>query len=797
MQSSKSPLPIDSLIPGIISHLERNTVTLLQADPGAGKTTRVPPALLEAGFSQIYVLEPRRLAARLAARRVAAEWGEPVGGIVGYQVRFEQFTSARTQLWYLTEGVLTRKLLTAQSLNGVKVVVLDEFHERHVETDLALALLRRLQARDRPDLRLLIMSATLAGQELAAKLGHPPVIHAPGRVFPVTMRYTPHSASPLEEQVVSAVSAAVKQTTRHILVFLPGAAEIRKCFEACEPIARQAGARLLPLHGDLSPDEQDLAVKPSDARKIIFSTNVAESSITIDGIEAVIDSGLARVLTHSPWSGLSRLRVEKISQASAIQRAGRAGRTAPGIAVRLYSESDFVRRPGHIAPEILRADPAQMLLDLAAAGLSPEGLPWIDPPPAETLDQARDLLIRLGALTAQRAITDDGRQMAGLPIHPRLACFVVLAARMGARNDGCRLAAQLSESRLRFDERSRATRSSDLDLILAAGLSDSARRSMQQLLNATQSIRASSRDPHALEKALLLAYPDRVARRRGETLLLSNGASAKLDRSAAQGEFLVAIEVDDRSNDSAPLVRFAGAIEPDWLLDLFPARIEAREELSWNPEGERVEQVNSLRYDQLVIDESRSAPSNASAAADLLAAKALEADPGRFADAEELARLLRRVHFAAEHSKDIPIPEDLLDAAFRQLADGLTSFADLRDAAKNGGLFAVLESQLPMKLINEIAPLHITLPSGRRARIEYHEGRPPSVASRLQDFFGMKESPAVARGAVPLVVELLAPNHRPVQVTTDLVSFWKNLYPQVRRELSRRYPKHAWPEVPA
>ncbi len=670
-QANKSPLPIDSLVPDIISTVERNSITLLQAEPGAGKTTRVPPALLKAGLGQVYVLEPRRLAARLAARRVAVEWGDQIGGIVGYQVRFEQFISVRTRLWYLTEGVLTRKLLADRSLEGVKVVVLDEFHERHLETDLALVLLRRLQASTRPDLRLLLMSATLAGEELAAKLGNPPVIYAPGRVFPVNTRYTPHSASPLEQQVSSAVGQAVKETSQHILVFLPGAAEIRKAIEACEPVARQAGAKLLPLHGELGPEEQDLAVGSSDTRKIICSTNVAESSVTIEGVQAIIDSGLARVLSHSPWSGLSRLRVEKISKSSAIQRAGRAGRTGPGITIRLYSESDFVRRPEQIAPEIVRADLTQMLLELAAAGLSTHDLPWIDVPPADTCEQGRDLLIRLGALSPNGRISDAGRQMAGLPLQPRLACLALQSARRGAQREGCEIAAHLSESRLRFDERSRATHSSDLDLILSAELSHPARRVLQQLLDATQSVRPSSRDPHALEKALLCAYPDRVARRRGETLLLSNGASAKLDRgSLANSDFLVAIEIDDRSNQSAPFVRIASTVKPDWLLDLFPDRIEAREEMSWNRESERVEQVNSLRYDQLVIDESRSAPSDVSAAAELLTAKALEAGAERFADAEELSRFFNRVYFAAEHSGEIQRPDNLLTISFRQLAGG-------------------------------------------------------------------------------------------------------------------------------
>ncbi|HEY3458306.1 MAG TPA: helicase-related protein, partial [Bryobacteraceae bacterium] len=334
-------LPIDPLVPEILRCIERNTLTLLQAEPGAGKTTRVPPALLAAGFEQVYVLEPRRLAARMAAHRVAQEMVEPIGQTVGYQVRFEQVGGANTKLWYLTEGVLTQKLLGGENLPENSVVILDEFHERHIETDLALALLRDRQA------RLLIMSATLGDFHGA------PLIRAPGKLFPVKVEYRPYSAAPLEEQAALAVADALVQTKKHILVFLPGAAEIRNTIAACEPAARQAGAQVLPLHGDLSPEQQDLAVMASDVRKIICSTNVAESSVTIDGVEAVIDSGLARVLSYSPWNGLSRLRVEKISQSSAVQRAGRAGRTGPGLAIRLFPQSDFVRRPEHIAPEIL------------------------------------------------------------------------------------------------------------------------------------------------------------------------------------------------------------------------------------------------------------------------------------------------------------------------------------------------------------------------------------------------------------------------------------------------------------
>ena len=785
--SYRHPLPIDPLLPEILETIEGNTLSLLQAEPGAGKTTRVPAAALAAGLGPVLVLEPRRLAARMAAQRVASEMGQPLGQTVGYRVRFEEVGNAHTKLWYLTEGVLTRRLLADRELRDARLVILDEFHERHLETDLALTLLRDLQKR-RHDLRVLIMSATLS-DDLSAALGNLPLIKAPGKLFPVSVHYTPHSAAPLEEQVASAVKKAVVETKKHVLVFLPGAAEIRKAVQACEPVARATAARLLVLHGDLLPEEQDQAVAPSRDRKIICSTNVAESSVTIEGIEAVIDSGLARVLTHSPWSGLSRLNIEKVSQASAIQRAGRAGRTSAGIAIRLYPESDFVRRPHHLPPEILRADLSSTILVLAAHGIAWARLLWLDQPSPEMLAHARELLIKLTALDSQGDITPNGREMAKWPLHPRLARFVLAAAEMGAKREGCDVAARLSEGRPRIDQRSRG---SDIEALLAADLPYNTRRLRQQLTEQVNIRSGNAPDPHALEKALLLAFPDRVARKRGDRLLLSNGTAAQLDRASfVHSEFLVALEIDDRGGQT-PFIRMVCAIEPDWLLDLFPAAVETREELAWNREGERVEQRNQLRYEQLVIDESTSRPANLDAVAEFLAAKALEAGAERFCDAEELAHFLRRLTFAAEYLPDA-IPADAVPTALRKLARGCASFAEMRAA----NLLAVLQSLLSMRRIDEIAPTHVQLPSGRRARIEYHEGRPPSVSSRLQDFFGMKQTPTIARGAVPLVVQLLAPNQRPVQVTTDLVSFWKNLYPQVRKELSRRYPRHSWPENPA
>ncbi len=437
---SKLQLPIDTLLPEIVRSIERNMITLLEAAPGSGKTTRVPPALLHAGFSTVLVLEPRRLAARLAAHRVAEELGQRPGGAVGFQIRFERVGSDATKLWYLTEGVLTRRLLSGRPLPQRTAIVLDEFHERHLETDLALALLRRIQE-SRPDLRLLLMSATLSSEALRQKLGQVPVIRSEGRAHPVGLRYSASSSAPLEDQVASAVELALQQTTGHVLVFLPGAAEIRNALRTCEPLARQAFAKVLPLHGSLSAEEQDAAIAPSEFRKIICSTNVAESSITIDGVEAVVDSGLARMVNHSHWSGISRLELSKISQSSAIQRAGRAGRTRPGIAIRLFLESDFYRRPDEAPPEILRVDPSEMLLQLAASGWKFDELPWLDQPSEPSVTAAKLVLYRLGAFTATGEISERGRHMAGLAVHPRLACLALT----GQNEEALRIAALLSE----------------------------------------------------------------------------------------------------------------------------------------------------------------------------------------------------------------------------------------------------------------------------------------------------------------------------------------------------------------
>jgi len=801
-------LPIDPLIPEIVAHLRAAENLVLEAPPGAGKTTRVPPALLVLDEREVLVLEPRRLAARLAARFVASERGEPVGATVGYQVRFEEVAGPRTRLRFLTEGVLTRRLLSDPSLDRVAAVVLDEFHERHLEGDLALALLRRLQRTQRPDLRLVVMSATLDAAPVAQYLGGARVMRSEGRQYALEIEYTPHSAAPLEEQVAAALERlAARGPAGHVLVFLPGAAEIRRAHTACAPFARRSGWLLLPLHGDQSPEEQDRAIGPSEQRKVILSTNVAESSITIEGIGAVIDSGLARVSSHSPWSGLPTLQVARISQASANQRAGRAGRTGPGRVVRLYPAEDLARRPAHDTPEIVRADLAPAALLLHAMGVDGlRALDWLDPPPAAAIEHAEDLLRQLGA------VGPLGKEMARYPLHPRLARLIVEARRRGVAEQGCTIAALLSAGeRLPADPHA-ATRS-DLLALMESQWSPATERMVRQVHRIVRPPRPPVSSPRPLapgprppaEDALLIsvlaAFPDRVARRRqASELQLAAGGSALLAPSSTvtASRFLVAVEAEDRPDQRMPLVRIASGIEPEWLLDLFPERICETAEIEWNRAAERVEAVSALMFDQIAI-ESHSAPPDPQAAHALLTQKALEAGLARFADPAEIEAFLARVNFASQHGPVPPLGPNDVERALSSLASGLKSFAELESAARDGGLLSALERQLPppaRRLLDEIAPERIRLARGRHARVHYEAGQPPSVASRLQDFFGMSQTPAVARGAVPLVLRLLAPNQRPVQTTSDLAGFWQRLYPQVRKELARRYPKHAWPQDP-
>lgn len=768
----KPPLPVDALLPEIVSALRRGNALVIEAPPGAGKTTRVPPALLT--FGPVIVLEPRRLAARMAARRVAAELGEKPGETVGYQVRFEEVAGPRTRLRFLTEGVLTRRLLSDRNLRDTAVVVLDEFHERHLDTDVALALLRRLQQTTRPDLKLVVMSATLDAAPVAAFL-NAPVIRSEGRLFDLSIEYAPHTAAPLEEQVAQAVQRLGK-LDGDVLVFLPGAGEIRACMRTVQP----GGAMLVPLHGDLSPAEQDEAIAPADRHKIILSTNVAESSVTIEGVTAVIDSGLARMVKDSPWTGIPSLEVTRISKASATQRAGRAGRLRSGRVLRLYSAEDFHRRPPQDPPEILRRELSQTLLDLRVMGAG--DLQFLDNPAAAAWDAAEQLLRRLSALDAAGAVTDVGRRMSRLPLHPRLARIAVEAEARGVARTGAAIAAVLSAGeRLRDIPKEHAP--SDLIVLAEADWRPNTRRVYDQLLRLLSTRQTERRDEPVLI-AILTGFPDRVGRRSRENeVLLASGGSAQLAAGSAVGahDFLLAVDVEERRDRGLPLIRLASAIQPEWLLDLYPERIEERERVEWNRTAERVESSSAMLYDGLVIEESRGHRPHSPEAVDLLAKKAVEAGIGRFVDAEALVQLRARAAFAG-----IPFPN--LETVVREAAAGLLSFRELEQAA----LLEQIRARLPR--LDQLAPERYRLPGGRSARIFYAEGRTPWIESRLQDFFGMEKTPKV--NGVPLVVHLLAPNQRPVQMTTDLAGFWQRLYPQVRKELMRRYPRHAWPEKP-
>ena len=828
-------LPIDPLLPQVISALRQHRTVVLEAPPGAGKTTRVPLALLEAsGFDKkILVLQPRRLAARLAARFIAQQLEEPLGQTVGYRVRFEKVVGPKTRLEIVTEALLLRRMLSDPLLLDVGVVVFDEVHERHLATDIGLALVRRLQCGLRPDLRAVVMSATLDAAPLGDYLGDCVCLRSEGRVYPVDIAYQNHSgvrsmnessARTLTNDVVTALAQLLRDgLDGHVLVFLPGAREIRFAEQACQSLALANQLALVSLHGGLPPEQQDLAIRPSPRRKVILSTNVAETSITIDGIAAVIDSGLARVASHDPWAGLPTLLVKKVSRASATQRAGRAGRVRAGRCLRLYSQHDHDTRRAFDTPEILRLDLCETVLLLAALDVAnANAIHWLESPPQAGLDAAGALLSQLGAIAEDGSITAMGRRMAKLPVHPRQARIIVEAESRGLARSGCSVAALLGERSLRRHRQVDASGDSDLiaerDLLdLADGLVDRsleahgidvgaarrARRARDQLLGLCMNRRDTAVDDDALRMAILTGYPDRVGRRRfsdGRDVVLCGGGSAQLAESSVvrQAEWLVAVSAEAREKHKGlPRVEIASAIEPDWLLDLFPDAVESVEQLIWNEKSERVESHSGLHYGTLVLDQSRGSPTDGVATSALLREKALAVGVQTFAKPGELERLFVRLELLRGHFPELPkLGREQADEVLAELCEGQQSFADIRAM----GLVPVLMTRLGShgaRLLDVGTPAHVCLPSGRRLAVHYEVGRPPWVESYLQDFFGMADGPRIVEGRLPLTLHLLAPNRRAVQVTVDLQSFWRNHYPELRRSLSRRYPRHDWPEDPA
>jgi ATP-dependent helicase HrpB len=840
---SRTNLPIDPLLPEIVASLTQAASLVIEAPPGAGKTTRVPPALLGGGIGpgEILVLQPRRLPARLAAARVADELGEQVGQTVGYTVRFEDVGGPRTRIRFLTEGILLRRLLVDPTLQRVSAVLLDEFHERHLATDLALALLARLQKSSRPDLRLAVMSATLESEPISEFLGCP-AVRSFGRVYPVTTEYSEDKDDrPLAERVASAVRRLhLEGCQGDVLCFLPGAGEIRRAAEALESFARAKGILVLPLHGDLSPAEQHRAVTPAGQPKVILSTNVAETSVTIEGVVAVVDSGLARIASHSPWSGLPRLAVGKISQASAIQRAGRAGRTAPGRALRLFPRHDFESRRPYEIPEIGRLDLSEALLTLAALGVPDASrFDWFEAPGAAALDAASSLLRRLGALGEQGGLTEIGRRMLRFPAHPRLGRLLVEGERLGVGQEAAALAGILSEGDIADDARARfgegrnrqAPESADLlerlDRLAqarqarfdrgrmraigvdgrAAEAADKARRQYASALGGSQVARPSDAEAvdSALAMAVLTAFPDRVMRRRTPSAgqaVLSTGGAAEVGP-LPPDELLVAVDAEERSTAMGRqtgrglMVRLAVGVKPEWLLDLVPDGLSESEETSWNGKSGRVEVTSRMCYGAVVLDVSRRAAPPSAEASRMLAEAAMaggEGDAKVFGPSTSILQVKLEILRGVFPDQEIPVLDvDHVRATVVAACAGLTSMAEFQAVPMEERLRQSLPRKLTELLRNE-TPERILLPGGRQVAVNYEAGKPPWIESRLQDFFGLSAGPAVCRGRVPLTLHLLAPNQRAVQVTSDLAGFWRNHYPEIRRELCRRYPRHAWPE---
>ena len=838
----KKPLPIDPLLPEIIEGLRSSPNLVLQASPGSGKTTRVPPALLDSDLfsprQEIWVLVPRRLAARTAAFRVAEERNEKVGESVGYQFRFEKALGPLTRLKFLTEGMLFRLLLHSPRLPSVGLVVLDEFHERHLHTDTALSYLRWLQASHRPDLKLLVMSATLETKTLSGFLGNCPILTLESRAYPLELSHLPAPPSQAAEILIKKAVGDILWAGPNpgdILVFLPGMAEIRRSEDLlCE--AFPGRLEILPLHGELPRESQNKVFLKSNRPKVILATNVAETSITIDGVTTVIDGGLHRRASYSWWSGVPALKTRPISKASATQRAGRAGRTGPGKVLRLYTQADFEGRPAFDLPEILRSDLSQTLLELKALGVHPsQGFSWFDPPPHASLQAAVELLFRLGATETadlDAPLTPLGFKLAELPIHPRLSRMLIEAEARKVLPEATLLAALIAEDGLEGLDA--------LHVLESYRPTDFVEKTRHQLLRyfgektARGKTTLFSGTRNSLALSLLSGFPDRVAQKRDHPqtplkggirgtpheLVFAAGGSgeAAADPVFAESDTFVVMDVQEKQHQgqarSRVHVKSLCPIRPEWLFDLPQGLLTERSELVWEKDSGRVAQLSKIVYGQLILSESRGRPQDAGAAERMLLREGLgldlEGSPSRievssllqamsrFADPAELEETLARLKLFSRLDPQETLPslegEDLVPLILK-LFQGFDSFADLKKQDWSRKVLDLLTPKAAARLAQEL-PTHITLGRGRRVKIRYDFGKAPWIESRLQDFFGMKKGPTLMQGRIPLSLHLLAPNQRPVQVTSDLESFWKNAYPQIRRELKRRYPKHAWPENP-
>ncbi len=826
-----NPAPIDNALPGLVEAVLARPAVILHAPPGAGKTTRVPLALLDTVppiAGRIVMLEPRRIAAVSAARWMAHLLGEEVGRTVGYTIRFDRAVSAATRIEVVTEGILTRRLQADPGLEGTALVIFDEFHERSLHADLALALCLDVRKGLRPDLKLLVMSATLDTGPLAALLGGAPVVAAEGQSFPVEERYLGRGAGALGGRVASAVRTALRETNGDVLVFLPGAGEIRFCARELQESLDLHEERLSlhPLFGDLPFAEQERAIVPSpDRRKIVLATNIAETSLTIQGVRVVIDSGLTRMLRYDPATGMNRLVTVPVSRASAEQRKGRAGRLGPGACYRLYDSQEYRSLVPFSQPEIIVSDLAQTALELAAWGVTdPRALSWLDPPPAAAWESARGLLRGLGALDPAGFITPLGREMVRLPLHPRLSRLQLRSVELGRPRQGADLAALLTERDI-FRRGAEQRPAGDPDIALRLEALGRARAGKAPAVADPPALRAVERTANQLlrllpeeggagrggapdsamtARLLLAAFPDRVCKRRdepGQGFVHSQGRGVRISPESplVNSPFLIAVQADAGAG-SEGYVHLAAAVTEDLVRSECAGRISGIRRVEWDRKEARIVAVREERLDAIVLASRPFAPTDEEAAP--LLCEAVRTTPGLVVFSREASQyrareaLLRRA-FPEESWPDLSDgrllgrPEEWL----LPWLGGLRSADDLRRLNVLPALKAALTRE-QQRQMDVRAPVAIEVPSGSRISLDYAAGDQPVLAVKLQELFGLADTPRVAGGRLPVLLHLLSPARRPVQVTQDLRNFWNAVYPEVKKDLKGRYPRHPWPDDP-
>lgn len=800
-------LPIDDALPKLLIALRANRSAVLVAPPGAGKTTRVPLALLDEPWVQgkkILILEPRRLAARGAANRMASTLKEQVGERVGLRVRLGSKISAKTQIEVVTEGIFTRMILDDPELKNIAAILFDEFHERSLDADLGLALALDAQSALRDDLRVLIMSATLDGARVASLLDDAPVITSEGRAFPVDTRHRPRDpARRIEDDVVSAVLAALAHDEGSILVFLPGQGEIKRVETLLKDKIRNPEIDIAPLYGAMEQRAQDLAVASTakGRRKIVLATSIAETSLTIEGVRIVIDSGLARVPRYEPDIGLTRLETVRTSRASTDQRRGRAGRTEPGVCYRLWDEAATLSLEAFTKPEMLSADLTSLVLDCAQWGvIDPTTLRFLDAPPKTALIEAKRDLHALHAIDKEGRITDLGQQIRALPLPPRLARMVIEAGKRGAADDAAMIAALVSERGL-------GGNSTDLTHRLSEFKRDRGGRTeeMKRLArNWAESVKGNAEQQDMGAGALLaLAYPDRIARARGATgaFLMANGRAAAVEQhdSLAREGFLAIAEISGTAAQARILL--AAPLNLDDIESEFSSDIITRDEVTFDTSSASLRARRVRRLDALILNEQTLSVPPTEENAALLAKGLGSIGIAKWPLSKAASQWRDRVNFLRRNDPSWP---DLSDATLQSTTqdwlapylNGKTSLAQVDAGLMFEALSSLLDWQMQQRLEDE-APTHFTAPTGNNHPIDYEVEEGPVLAIRVQELFGLKDHPAIARGKRPLVLHLLSPAHRPIQITKDLPGFWNGSWASVKADMKGRYPKHVWPDDPA